>query len=299
MSGEASKNLIAYPGALDAPLFYLRGETMKMPIPWDWNGQDFCDFVVHWPNSNVWRIVLRGLLSNPGLEKFWDATTGDVEQVLELFLPALEQNLDELECLTMTIPVGTIWQFAGDTAPQNWMICDGSEISRSAYPDLFELIGEAYGDGDAATTFNIPDLRGRVAVGYKAGDEDFDSLGGIGGASRVELQLSEMPAHTHEQAPHNHGQNSHNHIQNPHNHPPFGTNIAYFQQPASPASGTVGYASGATMTTGPVPNATAVNQGTIATNIQTVALNALEGGDEKHLNLQPYQVVNFIIKVLP
>lgn len=54
-------------------------------------------------------------------------------------------------------PVGTIIAFAGTTPPQGWLICDGGEISRDSYVSLFSVIGETYGAGDGATSFNLPD----------------------------------------------------------------------------------------------------------------------------------------------
>ncbi len=62
-------------------------------------------------------------------------------------------------------PAGAMMQYAGPTAPTGWLIADGSEVSRTVYADLFAAIGVAYGAGDGANTFNLPDLRGRVAVG--------------------------------------------------------------------------------------------------------------------------------------
>lgn len=54
-------------------------------------------------------------------------------------------------------PVGTIIAFAGTTPPPGWLICDGGEISRASYASLFSVIGETYGAGDGATSFNLPD----------------------------------------------------------------------------------------------------------------------------------------------
>ena len=59
--------------------------------------------------------------------------------------------------------------FAGATAPSGWLICDGSAISRTTYSTLYAVIGTTYGSGDGSTTFNLPDLRGRVAVGVGNG----------------------------------------------------------------------------------------------------------------------------------
>lgn len=58
------------------------------------------------------------------------------------------------------IKAGTIQAFGGSTAPDGWLICDGSAISRTLYADLFAVIGTNYGAGNGKTTFNIPNLIG-------------------------------------------------------------------------------------------------------------------------------------------
>ena len=65
-------------------------------------------------------------------------------------------------------PVGSVVMFAGGTAPPNWLICDGRSLARAAYPDLFAAIGTTWGSADGAS-FNLPDLRKRVAVGPGSG----------------------------------------------------------------------------------------------------------------------------------
>jgi len=52
---------------------------------------------------------------------------------------------------------------------QRWHLCDGTALSRTTYATLFSAIGTTYGTGDGSTTFNIPDLLGRVPVGAGAG----------------------------------------------------------------------------------------------------------------------------------
>jgi len=59
------------------------------------------------------------------------------------------------------VPAGCIMAYAGATAPDGWLPCRGQAVSRTAYVDLFVAIGTAYGPGDGATSFNLPDLRGR------------------------------------------------------------------------------------------------------------------------------------------
>lgn len=55
------------------------------------------------------------------------------------------------------VPVGTILEFGGSTAPTGFLLCDGSAVSRTTYADLFTAIGTSYGPGDGVTTFNLPD----------------------------------------------------------------------------------------------------------------------------------------------
>src|SRR5260370_40876975 len=60
-------------------------------------------------------------------------------------------------------PAGAITAYGGPvtTLPTGWLVCDGAAVSRSMYPGLFTAIGTSWGGGDGATTFNLPDLRGR------------------------------------------------------------------------------------------------------------------------------------------
>lgn len=64
---------------------------------------------------------------------------------------------------------GAIQMFAGTTAPNGWLICDGSAVSRTKYARLFSVLGTTYGAGDGSTTFNIPDMRGRFPLGVGDG----------------------------------------------------------------------------------------------------------------------------------
>ena len=59
------------------------------------------------------------------------------------------------------IPPGTVLPFAGSTTPPGWLLCDGSAVSRTVYANLFEKISVNFGNGDGATTFHLPDMRGR------------------------------------------------------------------------------------------------------------------------------------------
>ena len=94
-------------------------------------------------------------------------------------------------------PVGAIFGYPSLTPPTGYMVCDGSELSRTEYASLFEVIGTSYGVGDGSTTFNIPNIKGRVIVGHNISDSDFSSLGNTGGSKTHTQTVSEMARHTH------------------------------------------------------------------------------------------------------
>jgi microcystin-dependent protein len=66
-------------------------------------------------------------------------------------------------------PVGSGLLHFGSTAPQHYLVCDGSAISRTAYPELFTAIGTIYGEGDGSTTFNLPNMLDRFPQGKNTG----------------------------------------------------------------------------------------------------------------------------------
>lgn len=100
----------------------------------------------------------------------------------------------------MSEPAGIIMPFAGTVAPQDYLLCDGSAVDRTTYATLFGVIGTTFGAGDGSTTFNLPDLSGRVPLGVSQGH----ALGSTGGSETVTLTESELPAHVHEVPQHGH-----------------------------------------------------------------------------------------------
>lgn len=97
-----------------------------------------------------------------------------------------------------TLPVGSVIEWNSDIIPVNWLLCNGQEISRTDYADLFKILGTKYGQGDGSTTFNLPNRKGNVAVGKDENDEDFNELGKTGGEKEHTLTVAEMPSHNHE-----------------------------------------------------------------------------------------------------
>lgn len=94
-------------------------------------------------------------------------------------------------------PTGAVSSFAGSSAPTGWLLCDGSAVSRTTYADLYAVIGTTYGVGDGSTTFNVPNAKGKMVVGYDSTDTSFDALGETGGAKTNTLTTTQLPAHTH------------------------------------------------------------------------------------------------------
>lgn len=106
--------------------------------------------------------------------------------------------------LPAAVPVGAYISYAGSTAPDGWLLCYGQPVSRTTYADLFAAIGTAFGAGDGSTTFNVPDMRGRVPAGLDnmggaaAGVlSGASSMGATQGAETHTLSVNEMPAHDH------------------------------------------------------------------------------------------------------
>jgi microcystin-dependent protein len=96
----------------------------------------------------------------------------------------------------LLIPYGTIIQSASINVPEGWLLCNGASILKELYMNLFGAIGYTYGGN--GNNFNVPDIRGRVAVGSGTGvGLTARSLAAAGGAETHVLTANEMPTHTH------------------------------------------------------------------------------------------------------
>src|SRR3954465_571971 len=88
--------------------------------------------------------------------------------------------------------VGEIRMFAGNFAPAGWMFCAGQVLPISENETLFQLIGTTYG-GDGESTFQLPNLQGRIPVRQGSGY----TIGQLGGVEQVTLTTNQIPAHSH------------------------------------------------------------------------------------------------------
>lgn len=93
--------------------------------------------------------------------------------------------------------IGIVKLFAGTFAPRGWAFCDGSQLSIAQNSALFSILGTTYG-GNGQTTFGLPDLRGRVAVGAGSGPSlQPTQPGEMAGSASITLTTAQLPAHNH------------------------------------------------------------------------------------------------------
>ena len=109
-------------------------------------------------------------------------SVGDIIRLSDL-LPLF----DLLDNNTSKGHIGQIIFYSNNISPQNTLICDGSEISRDTYSELFNVIGTIYGEGDSVTTFNLPDLRDQwilcAGTTHETGEKVEEGLPNITGGS--------------------------------------------------------------------------------------------------------------------
>jgi microcystin-dependent protein len=190
--------------------------------------------------------------------------------------------------LPWLVPVGGLLPYISTSGAPNSSFVQpyGQALSRTTYATLYSLVGTAYGAGDGSTTFNIPDLRGRVPIandaigGVAAGrvttaGAGFDgtAYGATGGSQNKTLGITEIPAH-------NHG------VTDTHQH-----GFTYATQG--------GIAGG-----GAVTVVTQIQQSGQATGVQTTATNTGSittqnaGGGTAFPLMQPSIVLNYILRVI-
>ena len=89
--------------------------------------------------------------------------------------------------------VGAIKPWTKTTAPAGYLLCNGAAVSRTTYADLFGVISTTYGAGDGSTTFNVPQLQGKMPQGY---DGNTYNLAGTGGANTITVAVTNNQAAT-------------------------------------------------------------------------------------------------------
>ena len=98
-----------------------------------------------------------------------------------------------LQDITNRSEVGAIKPWTKATAPDGYLLCNGGAVSRSTYAELFAVTGTTYGAGDGSTTFNVPQLQGKMPQGF---DGNTYNLAGTGGANTVTVAVTNNQAAT-------------------------------------------------------------------------------------------------------
>lgn len=196
-----------------------------------------------------------------------------IEEIEEGSIYALKEDVEEEFANLITVPIGGGLDYFGTTAPNNFLFADGSAVSRTEYSELFAVIGTRYGSGNGSTTFNLPDKRERVSVGYKAGSTNgMGTLGATGGEFKHALTSGENGQHSHSFAGSGSGS-----ISDVYPSGLVSVNADYGTQRESV------YNSNSTASRG------------IAISIS--GTTGASGNGTPHNNLQPYLVCNYIIRV--
>jgi microcystin-dependent protein len=210
--------------------------------------------------------------------------------------------------------IGEIKMFGGTTAPDNWLLCDGSSIPRAApYDKLFAVIGASFGSVDSSS-FNLPDFGARSPIGVGMATFGPVAVGAAGGESAHILVEAEIPGHTHpiEDPLHTHpiSDPQHVHAQNsPHTHPASqdahrhggviipGGNFSLGVGPYTTQGGFTDFQQ-PTVTVGPAYADIAFAATGVAVQPALTNINHTDGagGGASHNTYHPFLVINFIIR---
>lgn len=168
--------------------------------------------------------------------------------------------------------IGEIRLFAGNFAPRGWAFCNGQSQSIAQNTALFSLLGTTYG-GNGQTTFNLPDLRGRVPLNQGQGPGlSVYTIGEAAGVETVALTTAQMPAHSH--------------VLN------ATTATGSVTTPGSTVMLATPVEAGVKTSLYVVPGTSTVNQAPMAA--QSISPT---GGSQPHENMMPFQSLNYIIAV--
>ena len=255
----------------------------------------------------------------------------------------LNQNWSKTDSvLGATVPLGLIQMFVGTSSPNAyWKVCDGQALNTYTYKDLHAIISNNYGgtafssgvtdQSGVTTTFNIPDMRARVPVGYNT-DANIDisgtdatklstrSLNVKGGKEGVVLTEAQLANHTHNlgdtshnhnttESAHGHSIDAHNITENDHTHSYTDPTIGSWQRTEYDRSGTTREyptPNGGTTTGASSTSTVSIQDHTLGTNTTGITINDASlsvsatqgtGSDNAHENMAPFVVINYIILV--
>lgn len=182
-----------------------------------------------------------------------------------------------------TVPIGGLMPFIGTSSPNSSFVLPyGQAVSRTTYSTLFGMVSTTFGAGDGSTTFNIPDLRGRIPAGKgDMGGSDAGrltstyfgasgtTLGSVGGSESHTLITPQIPSHTHGVTDPGHTHTSNAQAR---------TNNTNFQATSSTAASFSAVAT--------------IDSATTGISIQNA------GGGGAHNNTQPTIILNYLLRII-
>lgn len=224
---------------------------------------------------------------------------------LSLVAPVSASHAARKQDVDAAVPIGTILPYGGNSAPTNYLLCQGQAVSRATYATLFTVLGTNYGAGDGSTTFNLPNLTGRVPLGLNAGGAYGTALGATGGAADATLVAHNHTGTTATSS----GDHSHNFSGTTSGH-----SNDHVHSAVAPGGFLGGTPSGGSYTVGggTTVRADGTTAGTNADHTHTYSgttggmtfdhnhsfTTASSGSSATNANLQPFQVVNYMVKAL-
>jgi len=175
------------------------------------------EYVITLPDDELWQADFFGAILPLISSESWEAHGAlTPDEMAEYWINLL---VPQIHNLRYAMPVGSIILWPGLDAPDGWLLCEGDEVLRADYPQLFEAIGTTYGSA-SGTTFTLPNLLERFPLGVSSSN----GLASSGGAKTHTLTTAQIPAHTH---------------------PPVSPSAGYMYY--APGAGTVGFTTGASM----------------------------------------------------
>ena len=161
------------------------------------------DLTVPNGGTGVSTLTDKGMLYGQGASAVLATAAGTEGQLLR----AGSSGVPAFSTINAVNPAGAIIMYGAATAPTGYLKCDGSNVNRVTYSDLFTAIGTTYGSGDGSLTFGIPNLESRFPIGYDGGSSY--ALAGTGGAitdtptlsgtnAGTSITEAQMPSHTHD-----------------------------------------------------------------------------------------------------
>ncbi len=194
-------------------------------------------------------------------------------------------------------PIGTIVCFAGQNAPDGWILCDGSEISKEIYSELYSIIGNNFGTPINSNNFVLPNLQQRMPLGRS----NLNNVGDIGGNSNITLTTNQLPSHSHTGNTSSNGTHTHTANDSGHTHPYddayFAENTGSGPRNVYGTSASTDYDNNYIYRPGAITSSSQANISVSSDGLHSHSFTTDSTGSNSSINIMnPYLVLNYLIK---